>query len=194
MMIFICMRKITHFYYIYKFRFIFNPKCNKTTSNSCKNYHAFFLQISFIYFFVDFSLFSLFGSRFYAFNSNLLEPWCGGLATFANAWSAQLWRRPASMHCRPRVRKLRSVRMPTTAWERVRCKGKVCGDSAIKSGFILCFKTSSDITYLKTYPVTNQTGFRWRPTMEDSHTHLLDSHMDEGAAFFAVYDGHGGAR
>jgi protein phosphatase 2C family protein 2/3 len=30
--------------------------------------------------------------------------------------------------------------------------------------------------------------------MEDAHTHILDSPADEGAAFFAVYDGHGGAR
>jgi len=34
----------------------------------------------------------------------------------------------------------------------------------------------------------------WRVSMEDSHIHLLQSPSDEEAAFFAVYDGHGGAR
>ncbi|KAI8601573.1 phosphatase 2C-like domain-containing protein [Dissophora ornata] len=33
----------------------------------------------------------------------------------------------------------------------------------------------------------------WRPTMEDAHTTLLDVEGTKGAAFFAVYDGHGGA-
>lgn len=30
--------------------------------------------------------------------------------------------------------------------------------------------------------------------MEDAHTHILESPSDESAAFFAVYDGHGGSR
>uniref|UniRef100_A0A915DPW0 protein-serine/threonine phosphatase n=1 Tax=Ditylenchus dipsaci TaxID=166011 RepID=A0A915DPW0_9BILA len=34
----------------------------------------------------------------------------------------------------------------------------------------------------------------WRINMEDSHTHLLTLPDDHNAAFFAVYDGHGGAR
>jgi protein phosphatase 2C family protein 2/3 len=34
----------------------------------------------------------------------------------------------------------------------------------------------------------------WRINMEDSHTHLLSLPDDNNAAFFAVYDGHGGAR
>lgn len=34
----------------------------------------------------------------------------------------------------------------------------------------------------------------WRISMEDAHTHLLACPDDEKAAFFAVYDGHGGAR
>ncbi|EDV39636.1 uncharacterized protein Dana_GF24378 [Drosophila ananassae] len=33
----------------------------------------------------------------------------------------------------------------------------------------------------------------WRINMEDSHTHILSLPDDPGAAFFAVYDGHGGA-
>jgi len=33
----------------------------------------------------------------------------------------------------------------------------------------------------------------WRVTMEDSHTHILSLPDDQDAAFFAVYDGHGGA-
>ncbi|KAI6234993.1 hypothetical protein M3Y95_00004500 [Aphelenchoides besseyi] len=34
----------------------------------------------------------------------------------------------------------------------------------------------------------------WRISMEDSHIHLLEMPSDKNAAFFAVYDGHGGAR
>lgn len=34
----------------------------------------------------------------------------------------------------------------------------------------------------------------WRITMEDAHTHILSLPDDPGTAFFAVYDGHGGAR
>ncbi|KAI6239038.1 PPM-type phosphatase domain-containing protein [Aphelenchoides fujianensis] len=34
----------------------------------------------------------------------------------------------------------------------------------------------------------------WRISMEDAHIHLLEAPNDEKAAFFAVYDGHGGAR
>ncbi|CAD5221052.1 unnamed protein product [Bursaphelenchus xylophilus] len=34
----------------------------------------------------------------------------------------------------------------------------------------------------------------WRISMEDSHTQLLSCPDDEKTAFFAVYDGHGGAR
>ncbi|VDM95512.1 unnamed protein product [Thelazia callipaeda] len=34
----------------------------------------------------------------------------------------------------------------------------------------------------------------WRINMEDSHTHLLAIPDDNQAAFFAVYDGHGGAK
>jgi|UniRef100_A0AC35GMB1 protein phosphatase 2C family protein 2/3 len=34
----------------------------------------------------------------------------------------------------------------------------------------------------------------WRMTMEDAHTHLLALPDDENASFFAVYDGHGGAK
>lgn len=30
--------------------------------------------------------------------------------------------------------------------------------------------------------------------MEDAHTHILSLHDDKNAAFFAVYDGHGGAK
>lgn len=33
----------------------------------------------------------------------------------------------------------------------------------------------------------------WRVHMEDSHTHILSLPDDPGTAFFAVYDGHGGA-
>lgn len=33
----------------------------------------------------------------------------------------------------------------------------------------------------------------WRINMEDSHTHILSLPDDPGTAFFAVYDGHGGA-
>lgn len=33
----------------------------------------------------------------------------------------------------------------------------------------------------------------WRISMEDSHTHILSLPDDPGTAFFAVYDGHGGA-
>jgi len=32
----------------------------------------------------------------------------------------------------------------------------------------------------------------WRVTMEDCHTHILSLPDDHSAAFFAVYDGHGG--
>jgi len=34
----------------------------------------------------------------------------------------------------------------------------------------------------------------WRINMEDAHTHILNLELDHSAAFFAVYDGHGGAR
>lgn len=34
----------------------------------------------------------------------------------------------------------------------------------------------------------------WRINMEDAHTHLLSLSEDKDAAFFAVYDGHGGAK
>lgn len=34
----------------------------------------------------------------------------------------------------------------------------------------------------------------WRMNMEDSHTHILSLPDDPGTAFFAVYDGHGGAK
>ncbi|KAF8357882.1 ppm-2, partial [Pristionchus pacificus] len=34
----------------------------------------------------------------------------------------------------------------------------------------------------------------WRINMEDAHTHILSLPKDEGTAFFAVYDGHGGAK
>uniref|UniRef100_T1IP45 protein-serine/threonine phosphatase n=1 Tax=Strigamia maritima TaxID=126957 RepID=T1IP45_STRMM len=34
----------------------------------------------------------------------------------------------------------------------------------------------------------------WRINMEDAHTHLLSLSDDKEAAFFAVYDGHGGAK
>jgi protein phosphatase 2C family protein 2/3 len=34
----------------------------------------------------------------------------------------------------------------------------------------------------------------WRINMEDSHTHILALPDDPNAAFFGVYDGHGGAR
>ncbi|XP_013789962.1 probable protein phosphatase 2C T23F11.1 isoform X2 [Limulus polyphemus] len=34
----------------------------------------------------------------------------------------------------------------------------------------------------------------WRINMEDAHTHLLSLPEDHGASFFAVYDGHGGAK
>ncbi|XP_018322372.1 probable protein phosphatase 2C T23F11.1 isoform X2 [Agrilus planipennis] len=34
----------------------------------------------------------------------------------------------------------------------------------------------------------------WRVNMEDSHTHILSLPDDPGTAFFAVYDGHGGAK
>ncbi|XP_041970031.1 probable protein phosphatase 2C T23F11.1 isoform X1 [Aricia agestis] len=33
----------------------------------------------------------------------------------------------------------------------------------------------------------------WRVSMDDSHTHILSLPDDPGTAFFAVYDGHGGA-
>lgn len=32
----------------------------------------------------------------------------------------------------------------------------------------------------------------WRKTMEDRHVHILSLPKDPDAAFFAVYDGHGG--
>lgn len=34
----------------------------------------------------------------------------------------------------------------------------------------------------------------WRINMEDSHSHILSLPDDPGTAFFAVYDGHGGAK
>ena len=34
----------------------------------------------------------------------------------------------------------------------------------------------------------------WRVTMEDAHTHILSLPDDPSAAFFAVFDGHGGRR
>ena len=34
----------------------------------------------------------------------------------------------------------------------------------------------------------------WRISMEDAHTHILTLAEDKDAAFFAVYDGHGGAK
>jgi len=34
----------------------------------------------------------------------------------------------------------------------------------------------------------------WRITMEDAHTHILTMADDKKAAFFAVYDGHGGSK
>uniref|UniRef100_A0A182PLL4 protein-serine/threonine phosphatase n=1 Tax=Anopheles epiroticus TaxID=199890 RepID=A0A182PLL4_9DIPT len=34
----------------------------------------------------------------------------------------------------------------------------------------------------------------WRMNMEDSHTHILSLPDDPGTSFFAVYDGHGGAK
>ncbi|KFM67045.1 Hypothetical protein phosphatase 2C T23F11.1, partial [Stegodyphus mimosarum] len=34
----------------------------------------------------------------------------------------------------------------------------------------------------------------WRINMEDAHTHLLSLAEDKEASFFAVYDGHGGAK
>ncbi|XP_070554054.1 probable protein phosphatase 2C T23F11.1 isoform X2 [Ptychodera flava] len=34
----------------------------------------------------------------------------------------------------------------------------------------------------------------WRINMEDAHTHILSLQDDKSAAFFAVYDGHGGAK
>lgn len=34
----------------------------------------------------------------------------------------------------------------------------------------------------------------WRINMEDAHTHLLSLSEDKDASFFAVYDGHGGAK
>lgn len=34
----------------------------------------------------------------------------------------------------------------------------------------------------------------WRINMEDAHTQLLNLHNDKNAAFFAVYDGHGGSK
>lgn len=34
----------------------------------------------------------------------------------------------------------------------------------------------------------------WRITMEDAHTHILSLPEDPGTSFFAVYDGHGGAK
>lgn len=34
----------------------------------------------------------------------------------------------------------------------------------------------------------------WRDSMEDCHTHILSLPDDPGTAFFAVYDGHGGAK
>ncbi|XP_002741378.3 putative protein phosphatase 2C T23F11.1, partial [Saccoglossus kowalevskii] len=34
----------------------------------------------------------------------------------------------------------------------------------------------------------------WRINMEDAHTHILSLQEDKDASFFAVYDGHGGAK
>lgn len=34
----------------------------------------------------------------------------------------------------------------------------------------------------------------WRVNMEDAHTHILSMAEDPAATFFAVYDGHGGAK
>ncbi|KAJ8968317.1 hypothetical protein NQ317_007567 [Molorchus minor] len=44
------------------------------------------------------------------------------------------------------------------------------------------------------YRVASSCMQGWRINMEDSHTHILSLPDDPGAAFFAVYDGHGGAK
>lgn len=45
-----------------------------------------------------------------------------------------------------------------------------------------------------TYRVGSSCMQGWRINMEDSHTHILSLPDDPGTAFFAVYDGHGGAK
>lgn len=45
----------------------------------------------------------------------------------------------------------------------------------------------------KEYIVGSSCMQGWRINMEDSHTHILSLPDDPKAAFFAVYDGHGGA-
>jgi protein phosphatase 2C family protein 2/3 len=45
-----------------------------------------------------------------------------------------------------------------------------------------------------TYKVGSSCMQGWRVQMEDAHTHLLALPDDNKAAFFAVYDGHGGAK
>lgn len=46
----------------------------------------------------------------------------------------------------------------------------------------------------ETYLVGSSSMQGWRINMEDAHVHLLSCPEDEGCAFFAVYDGHGGAK
>ncbi|XP_011871353.1 PREDICTED: probable protein phosphatase 2C T23F11.1 [Vollenhovia emeryi] len=45
----------------------------------------------------------------------------------------------------------------------------------------------------KNYRVGSSCMQGWRVKMEDSHVHILSLPYDPGTAFFAVYDGHGGA-
>ncbi|CAD5214892.1 unnamed protein product [Bursaphelenchus okinawaensis] len=52
----------------------------------------------------------------------------------------------------------------------------------------------SSVCQSKLYNVASCAMQGWRISMEDSHTQLLSCPDDEKAAFFAVYDGHGGAR
>lgn len=45
-----------------------------------------------------------------------------------------------------------------------------------------------------TFRVGSSSMQGWRVNMEDSHTHILSLPDDPNAAFFAVYDGHGGSK
>ncbi|KAI6176762.1 hypothetical protein M3Y97_00833900 [Aphelenchoides bicaudatus] len=56
--------------------------------------------------------------------------------------------------------------------------------------------TTKEITVCQSseYGVASASMQGWRIGMEDAHTHILGSPDDENAAFFGIYDGHGGAR
>uniref|UniRef100_A0A182R2D2 protein-serine/threonine phosphatase n=1 Tax=Anopheles funestus TaxID=62324 RepID=A0A182R2D2_ANOFN len=57
-------------------------------------------------------------------------------------------------------------------------------------------ETSKQSAYCQNdyYKVGSSCMQGWRMHMEDSHTHILSLPDDPGTSFFAVYDGHGGAK